>query len=168
MQYPNNIKDFTQCNHSLLNFIAVMCRKLKVDSIIDKYTENTIGRKPEISYGTLGTMLISMLANAHQPLYLLEEFFSQETLDLDGIFKCNLSNKKITDDKFALFLDNFAEANPKKILLEISSNAIIQYDIKVNTINFDTTSKVMWGEYSTSEGKIGEVSIDFGQMIKSK
>jgi hypothetical protein len=36
MQYPNNIKDFTQCNHSLLNFIAGICRKLKVDSTIDK------------------------------------------------------------------------------------------------------------------------------------
>lgn len=168
MQYPNNIKDFTQCNHSLLNFIAGMCRKLKVDTIIDKYTENTIGRKPEISYGTLGTMLISMLANGHQPLYLLEEFFSQETLDLDGIFKCNLSNIKITDDKFALFLDKFAEANPKKILSEISSNAIIQYDIKVDTINFDTTSKVMWGEYSTKEGNIGQVSIDFGHSKQKR
>lgn len=168
MQYAGDIKDFTQCNHSLLNFIAGICRKLKVDSTIDKYTENSLGRKPEISYGTLGTMLISMLANGHQPLYLLEEFFSQETLDLNGIFKENLSNIKITDDKFALFLDNFFEANPKKILSEISSNAIIQYDIKVNSINFDTTSKIMWGEYSTAEGKIGQVSIDFGHSKQKR
>ncbi|MGL5713136.1 MAG: IS1634 family transposase [Paraclostridium sp.] len=168
MQYPNNIKDFTQCNHGLLNFIAGVCRKLKVDSIINKHTESNVGRKPDISYGTLGTMMISMFANGHQPLYLLEEFFEQETLDLDGIFKESLSNCKITDDKLALLLDKLAEANPKKIFSEISSNAINEYNLTVNSINFDTTSMVMWGEYNTPEGKIGKVSIDFGHSKQKR
>ncbi|WP_041720482.1 IS1634 family transposase [Alkaliphilus metalliredigens] len=36
------------------------------------------------------------------------------------------------------------------------------YGIKVKTLNFDTTSKVMWGLYETTEGTEGSISIDFG------
>lgn len=168
MQNQRNIIDFSQHSHSLLNFIAGICRKLKVDSTIDKYVENNIGRNPEINYGTLGTMLISMFANGYKSLHEIEEFFSDESLDLSGIFNVDLAGKRVTDDKLGLFLDKFYEINPKKILSEISANAINQYGIKVNTINFDTTSKVMWGEYETDEGKIGHIDIDFGHSKQKR
>lgn len=32
----------------------------------------------------------------------------------------------------------------------------------MKNINYDTTSKTMWGEYETKDGKVGVISIDFG------
>ncbi|MBU3142399.1 hypothetical protein [Clostridium sp. CF012] len=47
----------------------------------------------------------------------------------------------------------------------------MNYEIKATNINFDTTSKLMWGNYETPEGKEGVISITFGhskQKIEDK
>jgi len=52
--------------------------------------------------------------------------------------------------------------------MEISGRAFAEYGIAVRNINYDTTSKVMWGEYEHTgnslepDGDISHISIDFG------
>ena len=60
-----------------------------------------------------------------------------------GCLILNLS--QINDDRFGKFLDAFYEASPRKIFGELSSQAFANYGIEVTNINYDTTSKVMWG-----------------------
>jgi len=44
----------------------------------------------------------------------------------------------------------------------------MNYGIEVTNINYDTTSKVMWGDYETAEGKEGVISIDFGHSKQKR
>ena len=60
------------------------------------------------------------------------------------------------------FLNRFQEADCRKIFSQIDVKAVTLYGIQVKNINFDTTSKVMWGNYETSEGTLGGIEIDFG------
>ena len=146
MENMGNIKMININDHSLLNFISDVCRKIHVYKVIDKYTASSNGGKPDIPYGTLGVMPISLISDGYNPLHMLEEFFITENGDLEGIYKYDFTNS-ITDYRFALFLDKFYEAGPQRIFSELSTNAILEYSIKVKNINFDLTSKVMWGSY---------------------
>lgn len=50
---------------------------------------------------------------------------------------------------------------PRKIFGKLNSQSFVNYGIEVTNINYDTTSKVMWGTYETEELKEGVISIDF-------
>ena len=69
---------------------------------------------------------------------------------------------QLNDDRFGGFLDLFYEAGCRKIFTQVAAKAVTLYGVKVNNINFDTTSKVMWGQYETEEGNLGVIKMDFG------
>lgn len=70
--------------------------------------------------------------------------------------------EQIKDDCFSYFLDVFHEAGCRKIFSEICANALLTYGIRIKNINYDTTSFIMWGNYETTEGTIGVITVDFG------
>ncbi|MBU3176424.1 hypothetical protein KPL47_08565 [Clostridium estertheticum] len=47
-------------------------------------------------------------------------------------------------------------AGPRKIFGELSSQAFVNYGIEVTNINYDTTSKVMWGTLTLAKDCIRE------------
>jgi transposase len=94
------------------------------------------------------------------------EYYKEK--DLDGIFHCPITLSQINDDRFGKFLDAFYEAGPRKIFGILSSQAFANYGIEVTNINYDTTSKVMWGTYETEELKEGVISIDFGHSKQKR
>lgn len=147
----NKIK--TYC-HGRMNFTAGVCRKLNVSEIFNEALSKDNGRRPCISYGTIAEMMIVNLCDSHKPLYLMKEYF-EEHKDLEGIFKEEINTDKLNDDRFASFLDKFYEAEPRKIFSQISSYAFATYGLTVKNVNYDTTSKVVWGEYETPEGNGG-------------
>jgi transposase len=111
-------------------------------------------------------MMIVNICDDHSPLYRLNEYYGMK--DLEGIFHCPISLSQINDDRFGKFLDAFYEAGARKIFSQLSSQAFMNYGIKVTNINFDTTSKVMWGNYETPEGKEGVISITFGHSKQKR
>lgn len=158
---PAYAMDIQSYYHGKMNFIAGICRKLNVSTIFEHNLTKSNGRKPDIPYGTMAELMITNLCDSHRPLYLMQEYFSLYK-DLQGIFHHNIVLNQLNDDRFANFLDQFHAAGPRKIFSEISAYAFSTYGLTVKTVNFDTTSKVMWGEYETPEGKAGTVSINFG------
>lgn len=156
----------TYC-HGRINFIAGVCENLKVSKVFNEALSKGNGRRPCISYGTMAEMMIVNLYDSHKPLYLMKEYF-EEQKDLEGIFKEDINIEKLNDDRFANFLDKFYEAEPRKIFSQISAYAFATYGLTVKNINYDTTSKVMWGEYDTPEGTVGEVSINFGHSKQKR
>ncbi|WP_160357904.1 IS1634 family transposase, partial [Clostridium chromiireducens] len=147
-------------SHGKATLVAGMCKKLNIINIFDKYLTKQNGRKPDISYGIIAQMMLANLCHSRRPLYLMDEYF--EHIDIEGIFNSDAKPYNLTDDRFGCFLDNFHEADPRKIFSEISMSAFATYGLSIKNINYDTTSKVMWGQYETEEGKIGEISIDYG------
>lgn len=47
------------------------------------------------------------------------------------------------------------------LLSEVSLAAFKRYGIKLKNINFDTTSKVMCGEYKSEDGDLESIEISF-------
>jgi transposase len=158
---PAYAMDVHSYYHGKMNFIACICKKLSVSAIFEDNLTKSNRRKPDIPYGTMAELMITNLCDSHRPLYLMQEYFSLYK-DLEGIFHQNIDINQLNDDRFANFLDQLHAAGPRKIFSEISAYAFSTYGLTVKTVNFDTTSKVMWGEYETPEGKVGTVSINFG------
>jgi len=149
-----------------MNFMVGLCEQLKLAEVFNLNLEKSLGRKTDIPYGIMAEMMIVNICDDHHPLYLLNEYYKEK--DLEGIFHCPIELSQINDDRFGKFLDAFYAARPRKIFEELSAQAFANYGIKVTNINYDTTSKVMWGTYETEELKQGVISIDFGHSKQKR
>lgn len=142
-------------------FVASMVKESGLTDLLNNELGSSLGRKPEIPYGILIEMMIVNLCDDHKPLSGLKNYYN-EHLDLEGIFKFPIDREKLTDDRFGLALDHLYESNPKKIFAKLAAKLFEKYDIKITKINFDTTSKIMWGTYETAEGEESKVDITYG------
>jgi len=152
-----NIRTYTDGKAS---FMVGLFEELNLPHVFDTYLEKESGRPPEIPYGILAEMMLVNLCDDHHPLSRLNEYYKFK--DIEGIFHHPLQLSQINDDRFGGFLDLFHQAGPRKIFSEISANAFIRYGLSVRNINFDTTSKVMWGTYEVDGEKEGVIKIDYG------
>jgi len=153
----NQIKSFYDGKAGL---IAGLSQQVNLPSIIDKHLTKDIGRVPDIPYSSLAQMMLMNIADDHQPLSRLNEYF--ENTDLESLLGHPVDLSKLNDDRFGGFLDAMHDAGLQQIYSEVAVSAFKRYGIKLSNINFDTTSKVMWGEYQTEEGKIGVIDVTFG------
>jgi len=161
-----DINSVEMYSHGKMNFMVGLCEKLSLPEIFNANLEKPLGRKTDIPYGIMAEMLLVNICDDHHPLLRLQEYF--EMKDLEGIFHYPIALSQINDDRFGKFLDAFYEAGPRRIFGELSTQAFLTYGIEVKNINYDTTSKVMWGTYETAEGKEGVINIDFGHSKQKR
>lgn len=159
----NSIEMFS---HGKMNFMVGLCEKLRLPEVFNKNLEKALGRKTDIPYGIMAEMMLVNICDDHHPLMRLQEYYDMK--DLEGIFHYPIELSQINDDRFGKFLDAFYEAGPRRIFGELSTQAFLTYGIQVKNINYDTTSKVMWGVYETAEGKEGVINIDFGHSKQKR
>ncbi len=141
-------------------FIVGLCEALGIPETIDQHLSSVNGRPVDVPYGVDAMIMMVNMCHDHRPLSRIKEFY--EYTDLEGIFHYPVQLEHLNDDRFGGFLDLFHEAGCRKIFTEIAAKAITMYGIEVKNINFDTTSKVMWGQYETTDGNIGVIQMDFG------
>lgn len=141
-------------------FIVALCEALGVPALINTALSSPTGRPEEIPYGVLAMMMMVNMCDDHHPVYRLKEYY--EDKDIEGLFHHPISLEQINDDRFGGFLDLFHKAGCRRIFSQIAVKAITLYGIQIKNINFDTTSKVMWGDYETPEGTLGVIKMDFG------
>ena len=141
-------------------FIVGLCEALGLPETINQALESVNGRPTGIPYGVDAMIMMVNMCHDHRPLYRIREYY--EDTDLEGLFHYPVQLEQLNDDRFGGFLDLFYEAGCRKLFTQISAKAVTQYGIEIKNINFDTTSKVMWGEYETYEGTLGVVQMDFG------
>src|SRR5690554_6901420 len=134
-------------------FIVGLCEALGLPETINQALESVNGRPTGISYGVDAMIMMVNMCHDHRPLYRIREYY--EDTDLEGLFHYPVQLEQLNDDRFGGFLDLFYEAGCRKLFTQISAKAVTQYGIEIKNINFDTTSKVMWGEYETYEGTLG-------------
>lgn len=132
-------------SHGKMNFMVGLCEKLGLPEVFNSNLEKDLGRKSDIPYGILAEMMLVNNCDNHRPLMRLQEYFDMK--DIEGIFYYPIELSQINDDRFGKFLDSFYEAGPRRIFGELSTQAFLTYGIRVKIINYDTTSKVMWGTY---------------------
>lgn len=154
----NNVRTYTD---GRLQLFVGLCEKIGLPQIINKHMQRSTGRPMDIPPGVEAMILMAPMAEeGYKPLYQLNDYYQPK--DLEGIFHLPVELDQIQDDRFAYFLDAFYKAGCRRIFSEVCTNALLTYGIKIKSINYDTTSFVMWGKYETLEGKMGVISIDFG------
>lgn len=134
--------------------------QMHLSAVFDKHLTKHGGRPAEIPYGVLAMMMLVNMADDHHPLSRIADYYEEK--DLASLFGMPISLSQLNDDRFGGFLDLMHQAGPSLIFSEIAANAFTRYGITVKNINFDTTSKVMWGQYETDEGTEGMIHIDYG------
>jgi len=161
-----DINNMEMYSHGKMNFMVGLCEKLRLPEVFNSNLEKHLGRRPDIPYGIMAEMMLVNICDDHHPLLRLQEYY--EMKDLEGIFHYPIELAQINDDRFGKFLDAFYEAGPRRIFGELSTQAFLTYGIEVKNINYDTTSKVMWGTYETEDGKEGVINIDFGHSKQKR
>lgn len=140
--------------------IAGLSQQVGLDTIFNTHLEQHIGRPVDVPYGILAQLMLINIADDHHPLSRMDDYYKNK--DLESLFGQAVDYKKLNDDRFGGLLDAMTEAGCASLLSDISVSAFKRYGIKLTNVNFDTTSKVMWGEYVTDEGIIGAIDITFG------
>lgn len=141
-------------------FLIGLFEQVGLGNILDTAMTSEVGRKPDIPYSVLGQMMLVNLCDDHHPLSRMGEYFKYK--DVEAMFNYPVQLSQMNDDRFGGFLDLFHEAGPRKIFGQISANAFAHYGLKVSSVNFDTTSKVMWGTYQVDGKEEGVIEIDYG------
>jgi len=149
-----------------LNLIVGVCQKIGLAEIFNKHVTKDLGRKPDIPYGIIAEMMITNIIDGYHPLYKINEYFKHK--DITGIFHHDMDISQITDDRCGDLLDATFDAGGRIILSEIALKAFEIYGIKINNINFDTTSKILWGEYESPDSKLGQINITFGHSKQKR
>lgn len=155
-----NLKNIKTYTDGKATFLVGLLEQIGLSQVIDTHMSNDFGRPPEIPYSILAQMMLVNLCDDHHPLSRLNEYYKYK--DIESIFNYSMTLTQINDDRFGGFLDLFYDAGPRQIFSQIAANAFIRYGIKVQTINFDTTSKVMWGTYEVDGEDSGVIQIDYG------
>jgi len=141
-------------------FIVGLCESLGIPETINQTLESEDGRPVDIPYGVSAMIMMVNMCHDHRALSRLAEYY--EYSDLEGLFHYPVQLDQLNDDRFGGLLDLLYEAGCRKIFTQIAAKAVSLYGIEVKTINFDTTSKVMWGKYESSDGSMGAIKMDFG------
>ena len=154
----NQVRTFSD---GRLQFFVGICEKVGLPQIINQHMQKATGRPFDIPPAVAAMMLMAPMAQeGYHPLYQLNEYYRIK--DLEGIFHYPVQLGQIEDERFGYFLDDFYKSGCRAIFSTVCINALQTYGIQVKSINYDTTSFVMWGEYETRDGKMGGISIDFG------
>ncbi|MGI6625537.1 MAG: IS1634 family transposase [Limnochordia bacterium] len=143
-------------------FIAGVLDAMQVPEFFDQAIGATkqTGRPPKISDGTIAKLMLINICDNHHPLYRLQEYFLDKDIQLLAGEHAELD--LLHDDRFGDLLDRMFEAGPRAIFSAIATSAFLQYGLSIRSLNYDTTSKVMWGEYEGDDGRIGTISITLG------
>lgn len=108
-----------------------------------------IDSREKVSTGVVvKAMLINGLGLVSAPLYLFEKFFSgKATEQLLGL---GIKAEYLNDDRLGDVLDELYEAGLSELFLEISLQAALKFDVKLETAHLDSTSFHVDGKYETT------------------
>lgn len=140
--------------------IAGISQAIGLDQVFDAKLTQAMGRPPSIPYGAVAQMFLMSIADDHHPLSRLTEYF--ESIDLPALLNMPIDHEQLNDDRFGKFLDSMHVAGCSEILSAIAVKAFSNFGIQMGSMNYDTTSKIMWGDYKTTEGSIGTIEITCG------
>lgn len=102
----------------------------------------------EISPGDLACALIlTMFFEERPPLYKVDEWYRNKSLDVRALFGTKASYHKLSDVTLGRMLDKLGEVNMGNLFMQISTATLVRYAIMFKRLHSDTTSVSFYGEY---------------------
>ena len=139
------INDSTMTAVDHIPVIARMCHQI---GLIDTINES-IPCRTDVDPGTLVVAMICDTLSGRNPLYKVEKFIA--TQDTELLFGSYINPANFNDDALGNTLDRLHEYGTHKLFTKISLNAAATFNLDLTTVNFDTTSVNVWGDYNTSK-----------------
>lgn len=143
-------------------FLAGIIDALDIPRFFDEAyaAQKTVGRNPDIPPGTLAKLFLINICHQHHPLYRMKEYFIDKDLSL--LAGTDIPLDALTDDRFGDLLDLMFALEPRRMFSSVAAYAFCRFGLTIRNLNYDTTSKVMWGTYEAEDGVVGTISITFG------
>jgi transposase len=110
-----------------------------------------------------GLMVLAMVVDTlsgRSPLYHLESFF--EGQDTEVLLGESVDPAVFNDDNAGATLDLLFEAGTQKIYSEVVVAMLRVFKVPTDQVHFDTTSKVVYGDYRSSEAESSPFKITHG------
>ena len=136
--------------------IARMCHQI---GLIDTINES-IPCRTDVDPGTLVVGMICDTLSGRSPLYKVEEFIA--TQDTELLFGSHVNAANFNDDALGNTLDRLHKHGTHKLFTKISLNAAASFNLDLTTVNFDTTSVNLWGDYHNNKTTDKAPQITYG------
>ncbi len=128
--------------------ISNICRQLKVRETVNRLV-SWDEKQCLLDPGLLVVALIINLLCRRNPLYLVEEFYQEQDVEL--LFGPGIEAKNFNDDALGRTLDKIYLAGAKKVFSAVSLQAQVEENIHCRVIHADTTARLVFGEYAHNE-----------------
>ena len=138
-------KDIKVCTDGARPLVAAICKKIGLSKNIDGHIESEQSGRI-VTTGKAIAALVMNIVSGKRPLYKVAESF--EETDTEKLFGEGVNPRHLTDDLMARALDELYKIGPKKVMTETAMSIIKEYNIPVNSIHADTTSKSLYGDYN--------------------
>lgn len=145
---PENIKGLQKADiytHGHLPAAAAYCRRLNLVEVVNQLVPTQMELKPGL---VVQAMVLDTLSG-RTPLYHVEHFMAEQDIEL--LLGTSIPSTAFNDTNLARSLDAIFQAGPSKIITELGIQAAKQFSLDTTTINYDTTSRSVWGDYRLCE-----------------
>ena len=143
---------------SHLGIAAQYCRKIKLIETVNQ----AIPGERKIDIGTMVQALVLDTLSGRSPLYMMKDFIKEQNCEV--LLGRNIDSELFNDAAVGRAMDAIFEKGTQQLFSQISFSAISTLcpDEEIRYLNYDTTSKNVYGEYDVPEDSAGP-SITYGK-----
>ena len=99
----------------------------------------------EVDPGTVVLAMVLDTLSGRHPLYRIDSFYEHKDIEL--LLGRALDFTQLGDDNCGRVLDRLYEANTQRIFSQLAINALRAFEIPTRHVHFDTTSRLVFGDY---------------------
>ena len=140
--------NYYDSNH--LPVVAHFCNRLKIEKIANQILPWDSSQW-QLSPGTVIKAFIVDALNERTPLYRMNEFFS--SVDIESLLGPGVKAEQLNDDRLGRTLDCIFKYGPAQLFTTIALSALKEFDVELESLHSDTTSKSVFGKYEQQNPK---------------
>jgi len=127
-----------------LPVVAHLCNQLNIEKIANKILPWD-QRQWDLPPGVVIKAFVIDALHERSALYRMSEFY--KTVDIESLLGPGVKAEQLNDDRLGRTLDLIFEYGPQKLFSTIALQAIDTFQIELDSLHADTTSKNVFGNY---------------------
>lgn len=110
-----------------------------------------LGGEADVEPGAWAMLMVLDTLSGRSPLYLLKDFAGE--IDRELLLGKDYAPSQFNDDAAGRFLDKIYETGSMKVFTSCALRACEHFDLSMDFLRFDTTSRSVVGDYNFPEGE---------------
>jgi len=132
-------------NGGYLPAAAAFCRRLGLVDLVNSMVPSRMAVSP----GVMVQAIVLDTFSGRSPLYRMKEFMQEQDVEL--LLGEDIPAESFSDTNVGRALDAIFDAGPSKIVTALGIRACEQFALDTSKLNYDTTSRNVWGAYRRCE-----------------